>query len=126
MDTANPSLTRALSSATLIGTVMQLAMVVCGHFVPAVAKSFGVAGITISLLAGLLYAIWGRHAARGTAASGGALAGGICAVIGIAVSYVLGDVPAGILVFGTLSSAITGALGGVIGSALIPRSAVQA
>jgi hypothetical protein len=45
---------------------------------------------------------------------GGAIAGGLCAVIGIAVSYFLGDVPATVLIFGTVSSAVAGVVGGAI------------
>ena len=41
------------------------------------------------------------------------MAGGICAFVGILVSYFLGDVPAAVLGFGTASSAVTGALGGL-------------
>jgi hypothetical protein len=47
---------------------------------------------------------------------GGILAGAICALLGIAVSYFLKDVPASLLALGTLSSAVTGAIGGWLGS----------
>jgi hypothetical protein len=47
---------------------------------------------------------------------GGVLAGAICALIGIAVSYFLKDVPASLMLLGTLSSAVTGAIGGWLGS----------
>ncbi|HEX4303819.1 MAG TPA: hypothetical protein VHZ78_13565 [Rhizomicrobium sp.] len=105
---------KALQTATLIGTVLQVAMVVAGHFVPYIALNlFAFGGMGISLVAGLIY---GRSAAGlGGAALGGAIAGGVCALIGIAISVVLGDVPAMILVVGTLSSAVTGAIGGLIG-----------
>jgi hypothetical protein len=36
--------------------------------------------------------------------------------VGIAVSYLLGDVPAAVLAFGTASSALTGAIGGSLGA----------
>ena len=48
-------------------------------------------------------------------AVGGLIAGGLCAFIGICVSYALGDVTAIILAMGTLSSAVTGAIGGWLG-----------
>lgn len=110
---------KALQTATVIGTVLQLAMVIAGHFIPAVAALFAVGGMGISLVAGLLY---GR-AAGGLAAAalGGVIAGGVCALIGIAVSAVLSDVPPIILLIGTLGSAAAGAVGGVIGR-FIPRS----
>jgi hypothetical protein len=99
---------------TAIGTLAQIAMVLAGHFIPAVAGFFAVGGMGISALAG-----WGalRHqpASLAGAAGSGALAGGLCAVIGIAVSVGLGDVPPSLLALGTASSAVTGAIGGVLG-----------
>lgn len=94
-----------------------MAMVIGGHFVPAVANLFAVVGILISLVAGLLYA----RAARGGWADsllGGAVAGALCALIGIAMSWAMGDVEAIILVLGTLSSAVGGAIGGAVGKVL--------
>ena len=104
----------ALIVATVIGTGLQIAMVIAGHFVPAVASLFAIVGILISLVAGLLYA----RAAKGAWADsllGGVVAGALCALIGIAMSWALGDVEAIILVIGTLSSAVGGLIGGAIG-----------
>jgi hypothetical protein len=112
---------RALTIATLIGTVLQVAMVVSGHTQPAVKELFAVGGMTISLLAGVAYVLSARtqHASP---TFGGLLAGGICALIGIGVSYLLGDVPASLLALGTLSSAVTGAFGGwVTGKVARPK-----
>ena len=105
---------RALIVATVIGTALQMAMVIAGHFVPAVANLFAIVGILISLVAGLLYA---RAAKSGWGGSllGGVIAGALCALIGIAMSWALGDVEALILVIGTLSSAVGGLIGGAIG-----------
>ncbi len=104
----------ALQTATLIGTVLQVAMVVAGHFVPYIALHvFAFGGMGISLIAGLLYGRASSGVADG--ALGGVIAGGVCALIGIAVSVALHDTPAMILVVGTLSSAVTGAIGGLIG-----------
>jgi hypothetical protein len=109
--------TRMLQTATLAGTVLQLAMVIAGHYVPYVALHFFMlGGMGISLLAGLLC---GRGASGfGGAALGGAIAGGVCALIGIAVSVLLGDTETFVLAVGTLSSAVTGALGGLVGRLL--------
>jgi hypothetical protein len=105
--------TRQLQIATAVGTVLQLAMVVAGHFVPAVSLYFAVGGMAISAVAGLLY---GRNAAGlAGAALGGAIAGGVCALIGIAVSCALADVAAMVLLLGTFASAVTGLIGGVVG-----------
>lgn len=102
-----------------IGAALQIAMVAVGHSVAAVANLFGPLGVAISLLVGLL---WARQdsSGYGSGAAGGALVGGACALIGIAVSYLLGDVGAAILLFGTVSSALTGALGGLLGHRLRP------
>ena len=111
----------ALLQATALGTVLQSAMVLAGHFVPAIAQLFGLLGMTLSLVAGAAYVLWadagGERAAAGGAAAGGAIAGGACAFIGIAVSLALGDVSAALLGFGTASSAVAGALGGLLGAA---------
>jgi hypothetical protein len=115
--------TRALLIASLVGTLLQVAMVVAGHSSPAVAQLFAVGGMGLSLLAGFLYARVARSATKGSAAVGGAAAGAICAFLGILVSYLLGDVPATLLALGTLSSALTGAIGGVIGALTLGRAA---
>lgn len=117
----------ALLRATLLGTVLQTTMVVAGHFLPAVAQLFGLMGVSLSLLAGLAYALWatgGLDPRAGQAgAAGGALAGGTCALIGIAISVALGDVPAAVLGFGTASSAVAGALGATLAAVLQRRRA---
>jgi hypothetical protein len=100
--------------ATLIGTAAQVAMVVAGHFVPAIAGLFAIGGMGISALAGW-GALRGRSAGMGAAAGAGAFAGAVCAVIGIGISVLLGDVPPSLLALGTGSSAVTGLIGGVIG-----------
>ena len=108
---------KALINATVIGTVLQLIMVGVGHFVPAVAALFAPIGILLSLVAGLIYA---RAAKSEWSDSllGGVIAGAVCALLGIAVSCLLGDVQPIILVIGTLSSAFGGVVGGAIGKVL--------
>jgi hypothetical protein len=107
---------RALLIATAIGTVLQTAMVVAGHSNRSIAKLFAVGGMSLSLIAGVIYAAMARGNGTGSAVIGGVVAGAICALIGIAVSYFLKDVPASLLLLGTLSSAVTGAIGGWLGS----------
>jgi hypothetical protein len=106
---------RAVTQAAVIGTVLQLVMVICGHFVPAIANLFAFVGVSISLIAGIIYVKAAGRATTASHALGGFIAGGLCALIGIAVSYFLGDVEMMILAAGTGSSAVTGAIGGVIG-----------
>ena len=103
---------RALMIATLGGTVLQVAMVVSGHTTASVKELFAVGGMTISLMAGVAYVLLSPRSESGSPTLGGLLAGGLCALIGIGVSYGLGDVPASLLALGTLSSAVTGAIGG--------------
>jgi len=106
---------RALAIATTIGTILQLAMVVSGHSNKTIAGLFAVGGMGISLAAGFIYGASVRTSSGGGRLVGGLIAGGICAFIGIVVSYQYGDVPASILVFGTVSSMVTGAIGGWLG-----------
>jgi hypothetical protein len=108
----------ALLRATLLRTVLQTTMVVAGHFSaqrrPALRNPghFSVAG------GGSHYALWAAPAATRAGAVGGALAGGVCTLIGIATSVALGDVLAAVLGFGTRSSAVAGAVGGAAGAAI--------
>jgi len=105
---------RALWRATLIGTVLQVSMVVGGHYAPAIKALYGPGGMLISALAGWLF---GRLSGigRGVSAIGGLFAGAACAFLGILESFYLGDVPASLLLLGTASSAVTGAIGGLVG-----------
>jgi hypothetical protein len=113
---------RPLVIATAACAAAQLAMVIIGHSVPAVAAQFAVLGVTISLAAGILYAVLAHDGRRGGAAINGAIAGGVGALIGVIISFALGDVTASILAIGTLSSAATGALGGFAGSFFAARA----
>ena len=107
--------TRAIRGAVGFGLVAQLAMVIAGHYVPFIKNNvFAVGGLLISLAAGWLYA---KAAIGGWSSSliGGLIVGGACALLGIGVSVLLRDVPPGILVFGTIGSAVAGLVGGAIG-----------
>lgn len=108
-----------LVRSTALATLLQLAMVIAGHFSPQIAGLFAPGGSGISTAGGLLYALWAKGAPSvADDAKGGAIAGGLSALIGIAVSVVLGDVTAATLAYGTLFSAAGGILGGFIGRAL--------
>ena len=115
------SSSRPVVTATVIGTMLQLAMVISGHFVPAIASQFAAGGMLISGIAGFLYSVLARPAALGAASGGGAAAGGISAFLGILVSCFLGDVEPAVLGFGTAGSAVTGLLGGIVGKLLTAR-----
>ena len=107
--------TRALIIATVVGTILQVCMVVLGHSNQSVKNLFAIGGMGFSLIAGIVYAIVAGGGTAGSLALGGAIAGGICAFLGILVSHLLGDVPATLLVLGTISSIVTGAIGGWLG-----------
>jgi hypothetical protein len=98
--------------AVAIGTLLQVAMVTIGHSNNKVKSLFASGGMGISLVAGFLYACLAAPATMMPAVTGGAIAGGVCAFIGIAVSYYLKDVPSSLLALGTVSSVVTGAIGG--------------
>jgi hypothetical protein len=106
---------------TIIATVVQLVMVVAGHFNAFIKeKVFAIGGMSISLVFG---ALWAVSCARGKghAAWGGGVVGGVCALIGIAVSCALGDVEPAVLAFGTAGSFVAGVIGGFVMYALVGR-----
>jgi hypothetical protein len=98
--------------AIVAGLILQLVMVVAGHYLPPIKeKGFAIGGMLISLLAGLLY-VRLTHGGWADACIGGAIVGGVCAILAIAVSVSLKDVPAQILLLGTSASVVTGLIGG--------------
>jgi hypothetical protein len=106
---------RGLVRATLIGTVLQLAMVVAGHYDATVAKLFAVMGMLLSLVAGFLAGRWSAGLGKVGAAVSGLVAGAACAFIGILESFYLGDVTAWVIAIGTFGDGVTGAIGGFLG-----------
>jgi hypothetical protein len=117
---------RALALASVAGTVAQIAMVVAGHTNDSVKGLFAVGGTGLSLLAGVLYVLIARRTVDYSPTLGGLIAGAVCALIGIGVSFGLGDVPASLLALGTISSAVTGAIGGWVTSRLVSRNQTPA
>ena len=113
---------KALFSSTLAGTIAELAMAVSGHFIPVIKDYvFAVGGMIISLIVGAWFARMAR-ARWGATLIGGAIAGGVGALIGILVSAAMGDIPWIIATYGTASSTVAG----VIGAALVRRFGRQA
>jgi hypothetical protein len=106
---------RALVRATLIGSVLQVAMATLGHGNGAVRNVYAPGGMGLSLIAGIFYAVFSTEAVTIDNVGGGAIAGAACAFIGILVAVIVGDVPATLLLLGTISSALTGAMGGWVG-----------
>jgi hypothetical protein len=101
-------------AATIVGLALQLVMVGVGHAVPSLRPMWGPLGTLISLAVG----IWAGWYARGAgpAAVGGAVAGGVGALAGIAVAFGLGDVPLTLLALGTAASTVAGIAGAVVTS----------
>ncbi len=107
----------ALRRAIVVGTPLQMLTVMLGHFhglLAAHAIGFLFAGMMISATVGYLYA-QDVSKGYGRGACGGALVGGACAAIGIALSVLLGDMTANTLILWTLISVLTGAVGGLYG-----------
>lgn len=106
-----------LGKAIGTGTIMQVLMVVIGHYQPSLqaAGLFPIAGTLIGLVTGWLS---GRGApasdTMGTFARNGGVAGGVAGALGSLVSTALGDVPLANLTIAGGSTLVTGALGGVI------------
>ena len=104
---------RASTDSLIIATMLQVAMVVAGHWSPMVAGLFAVGGMGFSLIGGVIYVLRAKPDWK-EAIGMGALVGGLSGLIGIAVSYFLGDVPASLLLLGTVSSAATGFVGAAV------------
>jgi hypothetical protein len=96
-------------------------MVIGGHSSPQIANFFAVGGMAISAVAGVLYSLWARGGTVGTTVAGGAIAGAGSGLLGIIVSYLLGDVPASVLGFRAASSGLTGVTGALVGRATAGR-----
>lgn len=110
-----------MSKFVWMGIVLQLVMVICGHFVEAVLALSGPLGVGIPLVLGVWY---GATVPRGygETSRGGFIIGIVGAFIGVVVAILLGDATWMLLTFAPLSSAITGLLGGAIGTAVSGRA----
>jgi hypothetical protein len=107
--------TKILKRATLVGMVLQVAMVVLGHFISWIAQNayvFG--GMFISGVSGLLYAR-DYAAGYGPGALGGAIAGPSCLAVGVAVAIALREAKPEIIPFAVLTGIVIGAIGGLFG-----------
>jgi hypothetical protein len=112
-----------LLKATTIGTILQVLMVVGGHFMPQLAQLFPVLGTGLGGLTGLLFALFNKGATGGALAGGGAAAGGIGGLVGSAISMAMGDVPGATVGIAAGSTAVAGAIGAILGKLLGGKSA---
>lgn len=105
----------ALGKATVVGTILQVAMVVLGHWVEPIRNNFAILGPLIGLVTGFLFGKWSNRPARMGSASGGAIAAGVSSFLGTVVSFGLKDILGNVIGIGTLSGVVTGLIGGAIG-----------
>ncbi len=106
---------KALLRATVVGIVLQVVMYVLGHYSAWVAiHVFFFGGMMISAVTGYLYAM---DAGSGyfAGATGGAIAGGGCGLIGIGLSAALGDSVSSLIAIWTAIAVMMGAIGGLFG-----------
>jgi ABC-type uncharacterized transport system permease subunit len=106
---------KGLTKPTMIGTVLQVAMVLLGKVSPEVGQNFAIGGTTIAAVTGVLASLMNRQPAMGGALGGGAIAAGVSALIGTVVSMATGQTGTDTILIGTGSSVVAGALGGVVG-----------
>ena len=106
---------KGLAKPTMIGTVLQVAMVLLGKVSPDVSQYFAIGGITIAAATGVLASLMNPQPAMGGAVGGGAIAAGVSALIGTVVSMATGQTGMDTIMIGTGSSVVAGALGGVVG-----------
>ena len=106
---------KGLAKPTMIGTVLQVAMVLLGKVSPEVGQNFAIGGTTIAAVTGVLASLMNRQPAMGGAVGGGAIAAGVSALIGTVVSMATGQTGMDTIMIGTGSSIVAGALGGVVG-----------
>ena len=112
----------AIRSATIIGTILQVVLALLAHLSDWLllhALLFG--AMILSAIAGYLYA-YGATKDYPAAAAGGAYAGGLCGVFGVALSVVLGDTDPGLLVQNCIIFTIAGVVGGLFGQFATGRS----
>ena len=104
--------------AASAGFVAGLIMTIVGHYDSFVRdRVFAIGGMLISLAAGFAYVRIARSGWRDSLV-GGAVSGAAGALLAITVSVLLGDVPAFVLVVGTMASVVTGLIGGALGRAM--------
>ncbi len=104
----------ALARATIIGTLLQVAMVVLGHWVEPIRNGFPILGSLIGFATGIMFGKWSHRAGRMGSARGGAIAASVSSFLGTIVSFGLHDVPGNVIGIGTLTGIVTGMIGGAV------------
>ncbi|HEU5218697.1 MAG TPA: hypothetical protein VFU23_08555 [Gemmatimonadales bacterium] len=120
--------TSPLGSSLLIGSVLQVIMVVIGTLIPALGASgnfFPIAGTTIAALMGSRFSRRSPGVPLGASLRGGAMAGGGSSLIGsiaAVIAGVAGGAEVQTVAIATVTGAVAGLIGGVFGRLLAPRS----
>ena len=107
------------------GIVLQIAMVIAGHFNETVLGLSALLGTGIPFVLGAILGVKGARS-FGNASLGGFLIGIVGAVIGVLLAIFLGDAAWTLLTFAPLSSGITGLLGAVLSFAVSGRKTAAA
>jgi len=110
-----------VAKATVIGTILQVLMVVCGHYVPQIAACFPIVGTLIGGVTGWLATSTSPRLTTGAAAGSGLASGVIAGTLGTLVSVWLGDVPMSTVGIAAGSTAVLGAVGGLLGRMVASR-----
>lgn len=112
-----------LLKASIIGALLQIAMVVGGHFMPQLAQLFPVIGTGLGGAAGVLFGMFAKGASGGALAAGGAAAGGLSGLVGSVVSMAMGDATGSTVAIATGSTVVSGLVGSFLGKVLAGKSA---
>ncbi len=119
----NESMLKGLSSRPIIGTVLQVGMILLGKVSPMVGQNFAIGGTSIAAATGVIASMMAKPAGMGGAAGGGAVAAGVSALIGTLVSMATGQTGMDTIAIGTGSSVVAGAIGGVVGQLFAGKKA---
>ncbi len=101
-----------------LGTVLQIGLVVAGHYSDAVYFAWPVPSLVTAVLAGTAYVAHVRRSSRDSAWHGG-MVGGICTFLGTALAAIMADVPALDLATVTLSGIAVAAVAGTLTFAVL-------
>ena len=106
---------KILLRAAIVGIVLQLALAAVAHFFAHIARHYFLfGGMMIAATAGYLF---GMGSGKGyfSGATGGAIIGGLCGLIGAGAVALMRDAAQTVIPFFTTICVVTGALGGLFG-----------
>lgn len=106
---------RLLGRALIVGTLLEIALMIASHFRPWLQIHYALFGIM--MIAGTAALLYARDLARGyvMGALGGLVVGAACGIAAVATANVLGDQPEQFIPYGVMICALVGAIGGLFG-----------